>query len=109
MKQGADLGDVSRPEALAFAGQEVVVVPSGKKKVVFAQAEAAEPPPEPAGKDACIALPIRSIGAEDLLFSARPLGCGRAQTVSGSLMATDAARILPPPFKPPALEVAASR
>jgi len=25
------------------------------------------------------------------------------------LMATDAARILPPPFKPPALEVAASR
>ena len=108
-KQGADLGDVSRPEALAFAGQEVVVVPSGKKKVVFAQAKAAEPPPEPAGKDACIALPIRSIGAEDLLFSARPLGCGRAQTVSGSLMATDAARILPPPFKPPALEVAASR
>ena len=103
-KQGADLGDVSRPEALAFAGQEVIVVPSRKKKVVFAQAKAAEPPPEPAGKDACIALPIRSIGAEDLLFSPRPLGCGRAQTVSGSLMATGASRILPPPFEPPALE-----
>ena len=27
LKQGADLGDVSRPEALAFAGQEVARVP----------------------------------------------------------------------------------
>jgi hypothetical protein len=52
LKQGADLGDVSRPEALAFAGQEVIVVPSRKKKAVVAQAKAAEPPPESAGKDA---------------------------------------------------------
>jgi murein L,D-transpeptidase YafK len=108
LKQGADLGDVSRPEALAFAGQEVVVVPARKKQITVAQTKMADPP-ERAGKDACIALPIRAIGAEDLLFSARPLGCGRAATASTSLMAAGATRILPPSFKLPTLEVASSR
>jgi murein L,D-transpeptidase YafK len=108
LKQGADLGDVSRPEALAFAGQEVVVVPARKKKMIVAAVKPVEPL-EPAGRDACIALPIRAIGAEDLLFSARPLGCGRPQAVSASTMAAGAARILPTSFGVPVVEVAANR
>ncbi|MBV9066263.1 MAG: murein L,D-transpeptidase, partial [Methylobacteriaceae bacterium] len=64
LKQGANLDDVSRPEALAFAGQEVVVIPARKKNMVIAALKA--PPaaavPEPSGRDICIALPIRSIG-----------------------------------------------
>jgi hypothetical protein len=108
LKQGADLGDVSRPEALAFAGEEVTVIPARKKKIEVAAAKPLEPP-EPAGKEACIALPIRSIGVTDLLFSARPLGCGRTQSVSASTMAAGAMRILPTSFKPPALEIAANR
>ena len=113
LKQGADLGDVSRPEALAFAGQEVVVVPARKQKVMVAAVKPVQPS-EPARRDACIALPIRSIGAEDLLFSARPLACGRTQavsvsTVSVSTMAAGAARILPTSFRAPTLEVAANR
>jgi murein L,D-transpeptidase YafK len=108
LKQGADLGDVSRPEALAFAGQDVTVIPARKKKIEVAAAKPIEPP-EPAGRDACIALPIRSIGAEDLLFSARLLGCGRAPAVLASLTAAGAPRILPPSFRSPALEIAANR
>jgi murein L,D-transpeptidase YafK len=107
LKQGADVGDVSRPEALAFAGQEVVVVPARKQKVIVAAVKPVQPS-EPAGRDACIALPIRSIGAEDLLFSARALGCGRTQAVSVSTMAAGAARILPTSFRTPAIEVAAN-
>ncbi|MEA2758501.1 MAG: hypothetical protein QOH65_1114 [Methylobacteriaceae bacterium] len=106
LKQGADVGDVSRPEALAFAGQEVVVVPARKKKIAVAAVKPVQPP-EPMGRDICIALPIRSISAEDLLFSARPLNCGRTPTVSVSTMAAGAARILPSSFRPPAVEVAA--
>ncbi|MEA2859520.1 MAG: hypothetical protein QOC72_1559 [Methylobacteriaceae bacterium] len=108
LKQGADLGDVSRPEALAFAGQDVTVIPARKKKIEVAAAKPIEPP-EPAGRDACIALPIRSIGAEDLLFSARLLSCGRAPAVLASLAAVGAPRILPPSFRSPALEIAANR
>jgi murein L,D-transpeptidase YafK len=108
LKQGVNLGDVSRPEALAFAGEEVTIIPARKKKIEVAAAKPIEPP-EPAGKDACMALPIRSIGADDLLFSARPLGCGRAPAVSASVMAAGATRILPPSFKAPALEIAANR
>jgi hypothetical protein len=108
LKQGADLGDVSRPEALAFAGQEVTVIPARKKRIEVAAAKPIEPA-EPAGRDACIALPIRSIGAEDLLFSARLLGCGRAPAVLASLTAAGAPRILPPSFRSPALEIAANR
>jgi murein L,D-transpeptidase YafK len=108
LKQGADLGDVSRPEALAFAGQEVTVIPARKKRIEVAAAKPTEPA-EPVGRDACIALPIRSIGAEDLLFSARLLGCGRAPAVLVSLTAAGAPRILPPSFRSPALEIAANR
>jgi hypothetical protein len=105
LKQGANLGDISRPEALAFAGEEVMVIPARKKKIEIAAVKPIEPP-EPAGKDACIALPIRSIGGSDLLFSTRSLGCGRAQGVMASTMAAGATRILPPSFRLPALEVA---
>jgi murein L,D-transpeptidase YafK len=108
LKQGADLGDVSRPESLAFAGQEVVVVPARKKKIAVAQIKPADPP-APNGPDVCIALPIRAIGAEDLLFSARPLGCGRTATASTSLLAAGASGILPASFKLPVLEVAVNR
>ena len=31
LKQGANLGDVSRPEALAFAGRDIVLVPARTK------------------------------------------------------------------------------
>jgi murein L,D-transpeptidase YafK len=105
LKQGANLGDVSRPEALAFAGEEVTVIPARKKKIEVAAVKPIEPP-EPAGRDACIALPIRSIGGSDLLFSTRSLGCGRPQGAMGSTMAAGATRILLPSFKPPALELA---
>jgi murein L,D-transpeptidase YafK len=108
LKQGTDLGDISRPEALAFAGQDVTVIQARKKKIEVAAAKPIEPP-EPAGRDACIALPIRSISAEDLLFSARLLSCGRAPAVLASLTAAGAPRILPPSFKSPALEIAANR
>jgi murein L,D-transpeptidase YafK len=107
LKEGADLGDVSRPEALAFAGQEVIVIPL-RKKIEVAAVKPIEPV-EPAGREACIALPIRSIGAADLLFSVRPLGCGRTQAVAASVMAAGATRILPASFKPPTLEFAANR
>jgi murein L,D-transpeptidase YafK len=112
LKRGASLGDVSRPEALAFAGQEIVVVPARRKQNVLMAALNPAPvavAPEPPGRDVCIALPIRSIGAEDLLFSARSLGCGRTQAASASIMTAGTARILPPWFRAPALEVAANR
>jgi len=108
LKQGANLGDVSRPEALAFAGQEVVVVPPRKKKLEVAVAKSAEAP-APSGPDACIALPIRSIDANDLMFSPRALGCGVMRSNSPSLVALGATRILPPSFKPPLREIASSR
>jgi murein L,D-transpeptidase YafK len=111
LKQGSDLGEVSRPEALAFAGQEVTVIAARKKKIEVAAAKPAEPqqPQEMPARDACIALPIRSIGAADLLFSAHSLGCGRTPAISASLIAAGAARIVPASFKPPAIAVAASR
>jgi hypothetical protein len=108
LKQGADVGDVSRPEALAFAGQEVVVVPPKKKqKIELAAAKPIEAP-APSGPDACIALPIRSIGADDLMFSPRALGCGGMQSIL-PLVALGATRILPPSFKSPLREIASSR
>jgi murein L,D-transpeptidase YafK len=108
LKQGANIGDVSRPEALAFAGQEVVVVPPKKiKKIELAVAKTVEAP-APSGPDACIALPIRSIGADDLMFSPRALGCGGMQSIL-PLVALGATRILPPSFKPPLREIASSR
>jgi murein L,D-transpeptidase YafK len=105
---GGELGDVSRPEALAFAGQDVTVIPARKKKIEIAAVKAIEPE-EPTGKDACIALPIRSIGAEDLIFSARRLSCGRTQSFAAAFVAAGGARILAASFKPPVLEVATSR
>jgi murein L,D-transpeptidase YafK len=108
LKQGANIGDVSRPEALAFAGQEVVVVPPKKiKKIELAVAKTVEAP-APSGPDACIALPIRSIGADDLMFSPRALGCSGMQSIL-PLVASGATRILPPSFKPPLREIASSR
>ena len=111
LKQGANLGDVSRPEALAFAGQEVVVVPARKKNVLIAALKAAPAviAPEPRGRDACIALPIRSLDAEDLTFSAGSLGCGRTQAASASIMTAGTPRILPPSFRRPVVELAANR
>jgi murein L,D-transpeptidase YafK len=112
LKQGANLGDVSRPEALAFAGQEVVVVPPKKKKIEIAGAKPVAKPleaPAPSGPEACIALPIRSIGADDLMFSPRALGCGGTQSISPSLVALGATRILPASFKPPLREIASNR
>jgi murein L,D-transpeptidase YafK len=111
LKQGANLGDVSRPEALAFAGQEVVVVPP-KKKIEIAMANPVARPHEAlaaGGPDACIALPIRSIGADDLMFSPRALGCGGTQSMSPPLVALGATRILPPSFRAPLREIASSR
>jgi murein L,D-transpeptidase YafK len=111
LKQGANLGDVSRPEALAFAGQEVVVVPP-KKKIEIAVAKPVARPVEalaPGGPDACIALPIGSIGPDDLMFSPRALGCGGAQSMSSPLVALGATRILPPSFRAPLREIASSR
>jgi murein L,D-transpeptidase YafK len=113
LKQGADLGDVSRPEALAFAGQEVVLIPARPKKKVQ-MAEVQEPPASPTNSSesvaaACIALPIRSIAAEDLVFSSLPLGCGRSKSASSLALASGAMRILPPAFTPSMFEVAASR
>jgi murein L,D-transpeptidase YafK len=108
LKQGANLGDVSRPEALAFAGQEVVVVPPKKKqKIELAAAKPIEAP-APSGPDACIALPIRSIGADDLMFSPRALGCSGMQSIL-PLVALGGTRILPPSFKSPLREIASSR
>src|SRR5205085_3166179 len=43
LKQGTDLGDVSRPEALAFAGQEVTVIAARKKKIQVAVTTPIEP------------------------------------------------------------------
>jgi murein L,D-transpeptidase YafK len=111
LKQGANLGDVSRPEALAFAGQEVVVVPARKKNAVIAALKPtpAVVAPEPAGRDACSALPIRSLTAEDLAFSARSLGCGRTQAASASIMYAGRPLILPPSFRRRVIEVAINR
>jgi murein L,D-transpeptidase YafK len=111
LKQGANLGDVSRPEALAFAGQEVVVVPARKKNVVIAAFKAAPAvvAPEQPGRDACSALSIRSLSAEDLAFSAGSLGCGRTQAASASIMAAGTPRILPPSFRRSVVELAANR
>src|SRR5947209_13833715 len=53
LKQGVNLGDVSRPEALAFAGEEVVVIPARKKNAVIAALKPtpAVVAPEPAGRE----------------------------------------------------------
>ncbi|MBV9066936.1 MAG: murein L,D-transpeptidase [Methylobacteriaceae bacterium] len=108
LKQGENLGDVSRPEALTFAGQEIVVIPARKKKNVLIAALSAAPiavAPEPAGRDICIALPVRAITADDLLFSTRSLGCGNTRAGVASIMTAGRARILPPTLGAPALEV----
>ena len=111
LKQGENFGDVSRPEALAFAGQEEVVVPARKKKVAIAavQPTRAANAPEAAGRDVCIALPIRAINAEDLLFSARSLECGRTPAIPARMIAGGTAPILPTSFRLLTLEIAANR
>ncbi|MGY2049224.1 L,D-transpeptidase family protein [Methylobacterium sp. JK268] len=58
LRRGASLGEVSRPEALAFAGQEVVTLPARR-------VPAAAVPPAPA--PVLVALPV--IGTEPSLFT----------------------------------------
>ena len=65
--------------------------------------------PGPSGLAACIALPIRAIGADDLLFSEKRLGCGRGQATLASFMVSGAAPVLSASFTPRAAEVIASR
>ena len=103
LRQGAHLGEVSRPEALAFAGREVIVTPARPKRppcpgpdcpTQVASAGNAMPraesgPPTPAS------------GGEPSLFARTPLGSGPA-SVTVTAMMSGAARIVPAGLSRPA-------
>ncbi|WP_018261189.1 L,D-transpeptidase family protein [Methylobacterium sp. WSM2598] len=64
LRRGAPLGEVSRPEALAFAGHEVVTIPAHRVRL------AAPPPPAP------VLIPLPVIATEPSLFARTPLAEG---------------------------------
>ena len=66
-RRGVDLGQVSRPEALAFAGKEIVLIPAHKKPLPTAVAVLAPPP---------AVIPVRlgpDAGGWTVLFARAPL------------------------------------
>ena len=97
VRQGApSLGAVSRPEALALAGREIVVVPARAKPLTQV---AAAPAPAPAAPGA------QPIPAEPSVFEARPLAPAVPMPVATAM--AGAARILPTAFVKARVEVAA--
>ncbi len=73
LRKGAVLGEVSRPEALAFAGLEVVQIPARRRPVLVAET------PRP--------VPLPVIETEPSLFARTPLAEGPTRlTLAGSAM-----------------------
>jgi murein L,D-transpeptidase YafK len=96
LRQGASLGEVSRPEALAFAGREVVVVPARPKKTCPGQpgcpaaVAGAEPLRtwSPAPSLAAIESGLRPLPDEPSIFAFATLSAGPAgaeRLIPGSL------------------------
>jgi murein L,D-transpeptidase YafK len=96
------LGMVSRPEALALAGREIVVVPARPKRPVqVAEAKAAAPAVEATASIAAGAGPA----AEPSVFAPMPLGPTWRTAAKATLAGS--APILPPALTPRTIEVAA--
>ncbi|WP_407519824.1 hypothetical protein [Methylobacterium oryzisoli] len=68
LRKGASLGEVSRPEALAFAGREVVTIPARRRSPAVQVAEA--------GPLAPTFIPLPVIETEPSLFARTPLAEG---------------------------------
>ena len=95
-----ELGDISRPEALAAAGREIVIVPARLKPAV--RAAAAAPPVRPATLASLgvssVPLPLSSATADlSLVFRPTLLGPGGSSD-SGLAMLAGAAGIVPAPL-----------
>ena len=75
MKAGANLGDVSRPEALAYAGRDVILTPARAPAKPAMVAMAAAPEPGPAAAPAPAPLQAHRLmsGAAPILDSAMTL------------------------------------
>ena len=73
MKAGANLGDVSRPEALAYAGRDVILTPARAPAKPAIVAMAAAPEPEPPAAPAPLKAHRLMSGAAPILDSAMTL------------------------------------
>jgi hypothetical protein len=74
MRRGMPLGLLSRPEALAVAGREVVVIPARKKAPAPTQVAEAKPAPA-APKELPAPIVLAALPPSFVpLFSPRPLG-----------------------------------
>ena len=82
LRRGANLGDVSRPEALAFAGHEITLIPARPKPVLVA----ALPPPR---------MPASSGWSEPSVFAANAIGALPPEAVLGQALAGSAAIVAP--------------
>jgi murein L,D-transpeptidase YafK len=107
------LGMVSRPEALALAGREIVLVAARKRPTLVAEAKvpaqalafAPQAPARDIESTAGVAAPAAPAGTEASLLSAAPLG--RAGPLAGWAAMPGSARILPPSLTRAAVVVAA--
>jgi murein L,D-transpeptidase YafK len=96
LRKGAHLGEVSRPEALAFAGREIVVIPARPKRPACPGASGCPTQVADATGTASPAIPADAdlfSGTEPWLLTPTPIG--DAPTGLTLARATDAARLVP--------------
>jgi hypothetical protein len=96
LRKGAHLGEVSRPEALAFAGREIVVIPARPKRPACPGASDCPTQVADATGTASPAIPADAdlfSGTEPWLLTSTPIG--DAPTGLTLARATDAARLVP--------------
>jgi hypothetical protein len=96
LRRGAHLGMVSRPEALAFAGREIVVIPARPKRPACPGASGCPTQVADATGTASPAIPADAdlfSGTEPWLLTPTPIG--DAPTGLTLARATDAARLVP--------------
>jgi murein L,D-transpeptidase YafK len=126
-RRGVNLGEVSRPEALAFAGRETTIMPARPKPILVAAAApvqlgarpaspailpeiASTKPPAASSLVTTFGLPSPAPLTEPLLFGRRLLTSldeGNAATAEPQPALAGSARMLPSSFKPARFEVAA--
>jgi hypothetical protein len=107
-RKGQNLGEVSRPEALAFAGREIVITPARPKRPATQVAEGT-PAPSPALQAVALTSPlpgpVLTSDIELSMFSPTPLSYGRTGPVHAAF--SGSMRILPPSSASMRFEVAA--
>jgi murein L,D-transpeptidase YafK len=99
------LGMVSRPEALALAGREVVVTPARKRPTQLAEAKVETPTPAPTEPAPSTAAADQAASEEPSIFSPMPLGPTWHFAVRATMPGS--ARILPAALTRKTFEVAA--